>query len=143
MVTSILGTYCSFQTVIEMFSCVNECMVLFQRFIIPVVSISVCNKSSVAGYTNNLQSCCMISRSDATMFWNSQPSNIIIQMGAFTTYQYCHTFVRVQREMVVQRKMIWSLDMLGIPWLSLVSLLWYSLTPLLQLRFSLLSGAVL
>ena len=25
-------------------------------------------------------------------FWNSQPSDIMIRMAAFTTYQHCHTF---------------------------------------------------
>ena len=43
-------------------------MVLFQRFIIPVVSISVCNKSSVAGYTNNLQSFHIVKVQDVMVY---------------------------------------------------------------------------
>ena len=67
-------------------------MVLFQRFIIPVMSIL---------YIWNLQKqvkqilCDLVVYLADLMqlcFWNTQPSDIIIRMAAFTTYQHCHNF---------------------------------------------------
>ena len=77
---------------IYIFSYLNECMVLLQKFIIPVVSILyICNlQYNVTQIVFSLF--VLLGNLMQVSFWNYQQSDIMIRMITFTTYQHCHTF---------------------------------------------------
>ena len=58
----------SFHAYIEICQCENKCMIFFQRFTIPDVSIALYLRCEVADKTNACFSCCVIRRSYAPMF---------------------------------------------------------------------------
>ena len=73
MITNILGRYCSFQLLscngyIQICSCVNKCMILFNRFTIPDVSIAVYMKSEAEEMGNTLLSDCIFTGCHTVMF---------------------------------------------------------------------------
>ena len=53
---------------IEICSCVDKCVILFDRFIVPDVSIAVCIKYVAEDTRNTLLSCCMSRRSHTLIF---------------------------------------------------------------------------
>ena len=78
---------------IDSFSCVNECMGIVSQ-IYHTCCVHFCIYLIFSSTSNKYSLIFLVSWTDLMQlsFWNSQPSDIIIRMAAFTTYQHCHTF---------------------------------------------------